>query len=171
MSAASPAPVGVLFVCYANIVRSPLAAAVFSQLAAARGLDVRVDSAGVGADRGHPPHPGSVEVAAAHGLVLPGTSRPLHRHDLFDFDEVLVLDRLVASEIRRLTAGSAFGPVGPHGRPLARIRLLAAVADPSARGPDLDVPDPLRAGPEGFKRSFRQIAGACAALVDELART
>lgn len=170
------APVGVLFVCYANIVRSPLAAAVFSHLAAARGLHgrFRVDSAGVGADLGHPPHPGSVAVAAAHGIALRGTSRPLRRHDLYDFDEILVIDRLVASEIRRLTAGSAFGPIEAPSRPhvaaprMARIRLLLAVADPHAHGADLDVPDPVQSGPDAFLATYQHIHRACTALLDEL---
>ncbi|MDC0722213.1 arsenate reductase/protein-tyrosine-phosphatase family protein [Nannocystis bainbridge] len=166
----SARPVGVLFVCYANIVRSPLGAAVFARLADERGLTARfrIDSAGVAADAGNPAHPGSVRVAADHGLALVHQSRLLRRDDLFEFDEVLLLDRLVASELRRLTAGSAFGPIAGAGQQ-ARIRLLASLADPSARGADLDVPDPVRGGPEGFLAAYRQIARACAALVDELA--
>ncbi|MCY1056479.1 hypothetical protein [Nannocystis sp. SCPEA4] len=166
----SQRPVGVLFVCYANIVRSPLAAAVFTRLAEARGLAsrFRIDSAGVAADLGNPAHTGSIRVAADHGLALVHSSRPLRRDDLFDFDEVLVLDRLVAAEIRRLTAGSAFGPIAGPSQP-ARIRLLAAVAEPTARGADLDVADPVRSGPEGFLAAYQQIARACAALLDDLA--
>lgn len=162
------APLGVLFVCYANIVRSPLAAAVFADLAARRGLAgrFRVDSAGVGADPGYPPHPGSVAVAAAHGLALAGASRPLRREDLHEFDHVLVLDRRVAAEIQRLTAGSAFGPIST--RPPAKIRLLGALADPRARGDAQDVKDPLMRGPEAFEAAFAQIARGCAALLDEL---
>ncbi|WP_434421772.1 low molecular weight protein-tyrosine-phosphatase [Nannocystis pusilla] len=165
----SARPVGVLFVCYANIVRSPLAAAVFTRLADERGVAARfrIDSAGVAADAGNPAHAGSVRVAADHGLTLTHSSRLLRRDDLFDFDEVLLLDRLVASELRRLTAGSAFGPIAGPGRQ-ARIRLLASLADPSARGADLDVPDPVRGGPEGFLSAYRQIARACAALLDDL---
>lgn len=154
-------PLGVLFVCYANIVRSPLAAAVFAHLARDRGLAARfrVDSAGVAADSGYPPHPGSVAIAAAHGVTLAGASRPLRRADLFDFDEILVLDRLVAAEIRRLSAGVTPG---------ARLRLLATLAEPDARGDGLDVPDPMRGGPAGFDAAFAQISRACAALLDEL---
>lgn len=164
-------PVGVLFVCYANIVRSPLAAAVFTRLAEARGLAsrFRVDSAGIGADAGNPAHPGSVRVAAEHGIDLAHKSRPLRRDDLFEFDEVLLLDRLVASELRRLTVGSAFGPFAGDAYRPARVRLLAALADPGARGDGLDVPDPVRAGPDGFLAAYRQISRACAALLDDLA--
>lgn len=161
-------PLGVLFVCYANIVRSPLAAAVFAEMARARGLAERfhVDSAGVAADAGNPPHRGSVAVAAAHGLALRGTSRPLRREDLYDFDHVLVADRRVAGEIQRLTAGSAFGPISS--RPPAKIRLLATLAEPNARGDAQDVQDPLFKGPEGFEAVFAQISRACAALLAEL---
>ena len=164
------APVKVLFVCYANIVRSPLAAAVFAEQARARGLQSRfhVDSAGVAADLGAPRHPGSVQVAADHGLALTGASRPLHREDLFEFDEVLVLDRLVARELRRLTAGSVFGPIAASGKP-ARIRLLAGLLDREAEGDALDVPDPVRGGPESFLAAYALIARACAALLDDLA--
>lgn len=165
----SARPLGVLFVCYANIVRSPLAAAVFAHLADARGLAsrFRIDSAGVGADEGYPPHRGSVAVAAAHGIALRSTSRALRRSDLYDFDHVIVLDRQVAGEIRRLTAGSAFGPISD--RPPAQIRLLAALADPAAREAALDVRDPLRDGPEGFAAAYATIARGCQALLDELA--
>lgn len=166
------APVAVLFVCYANLVRSPLAAAVFAELAARRGLaDVfRIDSAGVAAEPGLAPHRDSVAVAAAHGLTLTGASRPLRREDLYEFDHVLVLDRRVAAEIQRLTAGAAFGP--PAGRPPAKIRLLASLADPRASGDALDVKDPLMRGPEAFAAAFAHISRACAALLDDLsART
>jgi protein-tyrosine phosphatase len=162
-------PIGVLFVCYANIVRSPLAAGVFAHRVAARNLAdrFRIDSAGVAADPGYPPHHASVAIATSHGIALSGTSRQLRRDDLFEFDHVLVLDRLVAAEIRRLTAGSAFGPLSE--RPPAKIRLLASLADPTARGEDLDVRDPMRAGFDGFRAAFEQIDRACAALLDELA--
>ncbi len=60
----SARPVGVLFVCYANIVRFALAAAVFTRLADERGVAARfrIDSAGVAADAGNPAHAGSVRV-------------------------------------------------------------------------------------------------------------
>ena len=153
---------GVLFVCYANLIRSPLAAAVFAELVARRGLTghFRIDSAGVAADAGHERHPDSVAVAASHGLVLTGTSRPLRRDDLYEFDHVLVLDRRVAGQLQRLLAGAD---------PPAKIRLLATLADPSARGEAQDVRDPLLRGVEGVEAAFQQISRACAALLDELA--
>ncbi|RYG31760.1 low molecular weight phosphotyrosine protein phosphatase, partial [bacterium] len=41
-------PTRVLFVCLGNICRSPLAEGIFRRIAAERGLDVEVDSAGTG---------------------------------------------------------------------------------------------------------------------------
>ena len=153
----------VLFVCHANLVRSPLAEAVFRQLVAHRGLADRfvVDSAGISAYEGAPPDPGSVAVAAAHGIALAGRSRQMTRVDLHDHDHVLVADRHVLAQLRRLTGALASGG--------ARVRLLATLADPHAEGDGLDVHDPLREGPEGYLRVYRQIHRACVALLAELA--
>ena len=64
--AAEPPPVGVLFVCHANVCRSPLAHGVFVHRVAERGLQARfeVDSAGTWAADGILPHSSSVAVAA-----------------------------------------------------------------------------------------------------------
>lgn len=164
----SGAPVTrVLFVCYANVVRSPLAEAVFRHLVAERGLQSRfvIRSAGISALDGAPPDPGSVEVAAAHGIALAGRARQMTRDDLFDHHHVLVVDRHVGERIRRLMGASAFGSLGVP----ARVRLLASLADPEAEGDALDVADPLHGGPEGFARMFVQVRRACEALLAELA--
>jgi protein-tyrosine phosphatase len=157
----------VLFVCHANMVRSPLAEGVFRHLVARRGLDARfvIDSAGISAYEGVAPDPGSVSVAAAHGITLGGRSRQMTRVDLYDHHHVLVADRHVHAQIRRLM-GSAFGELAGAG---ARVRLLASLADPRAQGDGLDVVDPLRGGPEGYLRVYRQIERACDNLLRELA--
>ena len=158
----------VLFVCHANMVRSPLAEGVFRHLASARGLVERfvIASAGVSAFAGMPPDPGSVAVAAAHGITLGSRSRQLTRVDLYDHEHVLVADRHVQAQIRRLMGGSAFGELAGSG---ARVRLLATLADPHAEGEGLDVADPVCGGPEGYLRVYQQIERACAALLHELA--
>ncbi len=156
-----------LFVCHANVVRSPLAEAVFRHQVTQRGLGDRfvIASAGISALEGLPPAKGSVDVAAAHGLALTGRSRQMTRVDLYDHHHVLVADRHVHGQIRRLM-GSAFGELAGTG---ARVRLLAQLADPHAQGDAQDIPDPLRGGPDDFLRVYRQIERACAALLRELA--
>lgn len=161
----------VLFVCHANMVRSPLAEGVLRHLAAQRGLADRVvvASAGIAAFEGAPPDPGSVAVAAAHGITLTSRSRQMTRVDLYDHHHVLVADRPVLARIRSLT-GSAFGELrGAAGTGGARVRLIAALADPQAQGDALDVADPMHGGPDSYLRVYRQIERACHNLLLELA--
>ena len=82
---------------------------------------------------------------------------------------MLLADRHVQSQIRRLMGGSAFGELTGHAGSGARVRLLAALADPHAEGDSLDVADPVRGGPEGYLRMYKQVERACAALLRELA--
>lgn len=161
---------GVLFVCHANLCRSPLAEGIFADMIARAGVADRFvhDSAGCWADHGLPPHPNSVEVAARHGIDLPalvGRSRPITPEDLQRFDHVLVMDRANLADLERLRRISAFGPVaGGH----ARVRLLRHVVDPQAHGPASDVPDPVRHGLDAYERTFAILAQACTALLREL---
>ncbi len=157
---------GVLFVCYANVCRSPLAEATFRHLAAQRGVEdrFRIDSAGTDAMEGSAPHPLSQQIAAEHGFALKGRSRQLLRHDLARFDHVVVMDRMNFETIRRLAAPSAFGAIEGF---RARVRMLRQIGQPDARGRDLDVPDPIRGGAEGYELAYRLIVAGCEALLDE----
>ncbi|MCA9635629.1 MAG: low molecular weight phosphotyrosine protein phosphatase [Myxococcales bacterium] len=168
MAAIATAPRGVLFVCYANICRSPLAEGIFRHRARERGLEdqVRIDSAGVSAWAGADPHQLSVAVAAEHGIALEGRARQLIRDDFYTFDEVIVMDRLVHGEIRRLLGPSAFGPQAPI---RAEIRLFRRILDPRAEGRELDVADPVGGGIEGFRAIFRLLEAGCDRLLDEIA--
>lgn len=158
--------VAVLFVCYANICRSPLAEGTFRELARRRGVveRLRIDSAGTSAMDGAPPHSLSQAIAEHNGFSLAGESRQLLREDLSRFDHVVVMDRQNLRTIERLT-GSAFGPQAGF---RARVRLLREIADPRATGTDLDVPDPIGAGPERYATVFSMIERGCSALLDEL---
>ncbi len=158
--------VGVLFVCYANVCRSPLAEGVFRHLVEARGLAERfvIDSAGTHAIEGAHPHPLSQEIALAHGFTLDSRGRQLLRHDLSRFDHVVVMDRMNHETIRRLAAPSAFGAIEGF---RARIRHLREISDPRAHGRDLDVPDPIRGGAEGYQLAYEFIERGCEALLDE----
>ncbi len=158
---------GVLFVCHANICRSPLAEGLFLHLARERGVADRleVDSAGTWAGEGMAPHPRSQALAAEHGFELPSRSRPVAPEDLERFAHILVMDRRNLADMERYQKLSAFGPVVGRG---ARVRLLRHVTDPTLRGPDADVPDPFRGGPEHYRRVFDMLVQSCSALLDEL---
>jgi protein-tyrosine phosphatase len=167
MADASPT-IGVLFVCYANICRSPLAEGIFRDLAARAGHGDRfvVDSAGCWADTGHPPHEGSIAAAARRGIDLgQQRSRSVVPDDLTRFDHILAMDRSNLADLERYRRLSAFGPV-QGGK--ARIRLLRHVADPKAQGEHADVPDPFRRAAEAYEATYTIIEAGCRALLAEL---
>ena len=158
----------VLFVCYANMCRSPLAEGVFKHLVAERGLEDRfvVDSAGVHALAGQPPHPNSVSVAERHGISLASVSRPLEPDDLRRFDHILAMDRhnladiLMLGQLGQLVTSTGAAP---------RIRLLRAVARPGVASDKLDVPDPIGELPGRYEQVYEIILEGCQALLGELA--
>ena len=170
MSAPGPLRRGVLFVCHANMCRSPLAAGVFRHLIAEHGAGERfeIDSAGTWAADGIPPHPLSVDVARRYGIdtTLLGTaSRPIAPRDLERFELVVAMDRRNLADIERLRRISAFGPVVGGS---AKLMLLRRFSDPKASGREADVPDPVRGGPEHYETAYRIIEAGCRALLEHL---
>jgi protein-tyrosine phosphatase len=159
---------GVLFVCYANMCRSPLAEGVFRHLAAQRGMLDRLDldSAGTDASEGCSPHPLSCSIALAHGITLEGRGRQLIRDDLNRFDHVVVMDRSNYAKIARLAAPSSRGELEGF---RARLRTLRSIANPNATGLALDVPDPIGGDADRYREVYELIERGCNALLDELA--
>lgn len=163
---AEPPPrIGVLFVCYANVCRSPLAEAVFRSLVDERGVADRfdIDSAGTAAFEGASPHPLSIEVAGAAGIAVAGAARQLLRTDLARFDHVLLMDSFNRDELRRMAGHAVFSPESGL---RARIRLLREVIDPELE--DVEVPDPVGKEIDAYEHAYRLIREACEALLDEL---
>lgn len=161
---------GVLFVCHANICRSPLAAGVFSQLLHERGIADRfeVDSAGAWALEGMAPHPYSQQQAELHDIPLSWlgeASRSIRPDDLDRFEQIVVMDRRNLADVERLRRISAFGPVVGG---TATISLLRRFENTKARGRDADVPDPVRGGPDDFASTYGIIERGCRALLDNL---
>ncbi len=159
-----------LFVCYANVCRSPLAEGVFRHLARQRKLDdlIEADSAGTSAIEAHPPHPLSIKIAQEHGIdlckELRSSGRQLHREDLFRFDHILVMDRHNLADIERLARPSAFGPdIGQ----VASLRLLGSVGTSSWTKAQ-EIPDPIRGGPESYRNCYDLIERFSERLLDEL---
>ena len=159
--------IGVLFVCYANMCRSPLAEGVFRHLAQRRGMldRLHIDSAGTDAAEGCSPHPLSCSIAMAHGITLEGVGRQLIRDDLSRFDHVVVMDRSNYKKITRLAVPSSNGQLTGF---RARLRTLRSIADPKATGDAMDVPDPIGAGMERYREVYELIERGCDALLDEL---
>jgi protein-tyrosine phosphatase len=155
----------VLFVCYANICRSPLAEGLFRHLTARRGLagSISIDSAGTHAREGSTPHPSSIDVGREQGFAVQGQARQLLRTDLARFDEIVLMDRHNLETLERL-----LGRPWPFDGFRARVRLLRQIADPQAEGSALDVPDPIGGDTEQYRSAYELIYRGCVALLDEL---
>lgn len=162
-------PLGVLFVCHANLCRSPLAEGIFRAMVREQGCAARfdIDSAGTFALEGQAPHPASVAIAQEHGVALQGESRSIIPSDMERFDHILTMDASNLDAVTRLVRMSAFGAVA-GGQQRARIRMLTDVGSADSPTLDAEIHDPLRRGPSGFAEVYEEIDAACRRLFDEL---
>jgi protein-tyrosine phosphatase len=155
-----PAPTRLLFVCYANLIRSPLAENLFRHLAEAAGLGGKYacDSAGTSAySPGSAPHPAIRETAESHGLTLTGKARPFAPTDFDRFDFILAADRDVAADLRGWAPDEG-------GR--TKIRLLSEF-DPEAGG-ESGIPDPYGGGPGAFEVTYQAVERSVRGLLEWL---
>ena len=141
----------VLFVCSGNICRSPTAEGVFRSLSEKAGLDVRIESAGLGDWHvGQPPDERAQHHAKVRGYDLSAQrARQVSPQDFNDFDLILAMDRGHLRELQRMA------PPGHR----ARIGLFTA---------GRDVPDPYYGGAEGFEQVLNLVEAQCRSLLEEL---
>jgi protein-tyrosine phosphatase len=141
----------ILFVCTGNICRSPTAEAVFRSLSRQQGLELRIESAGLGDWHvGGPPDERAQHHAKQRGYDLSAQrARQVSLRDFEEFDMILAMDR---SHLRSL---QAMAPQRHH----AKIRLFVQ---------DRDVPDPYYGGPAGFEKVLDLVEAQCRRLVQEL---
>jgi protein-tyrosine phosphatase len=139
----------ILFVCSGNICRSPTAEGVMRHIAAERGLDLEVASAGIGAWHvGAPADERSAAAARRRGIVIDGAAQQVRREDFDDYDLLVAMDR---GHLRDLLAMA-----GEH---RDKVRLMLDEAD---------VPDPYYGGPDGFEDVLDMITEACERLAEDL---
>ena len=153
-------PIRICFVCLGNIVRSPLAEAMFRHLIEEAGLDDRyqVDSAGTsGWHVGDPPDRRMRQVAARHGFHYDHRARQFQRGDFDRFDWIIAMDRQNRADLRRLARSPEHE---------AKIRTLREF-DPLG-GPDAPVPDPYYGGIDGFEEVYAIVERSCQGLLDAL---
>ncbi len=147
----------VLFVCTANICRSPMAEALFNALAEDKGLGVRARSAGVAALKGEPIAPNAREALEEVGVYPKDhRARQVSAGMLEEADLVLAMTPRHVAELRR-----AFGDS-------SRARTLPEYA--SGASGEKGIPDPYGSPMSSYRTSVRQLFGYVDLLLDRLAR-
>jgi len=146
----------VLFICAANICRSPLAEGVMRHRLQELGLhrQFQADSAGTRASqRGHKPDPRAQKVAGAAGVSLAGIkARQVTVKDMLRSDYIVAMDASNYKDLIKMC---------PPEHQL-KIRLMMSYAPEFALE---DVPDPYYGNFAGFEEVFRLIDAAVPGLM------
>ncbi|MEL7033294.1 MAG: low molecular weight protein-tyrosine-phosphatase [Pseudomonadota bacterium] len=142
-----------LFVCLGNICRSPAADGLARAMAAQRGLDWTIDSAGTGGWHvGDPPDPRMTEAAAARDIDLSRLRARQARPDDFErFDHIYAMDRSNFADLDRIRPSGSRATLG--------LFLHSA-----------DVPDPYYGGSDGFEHVLDLISNRMEILFETLAK-
>lgn len=156
----------VLFVCTANICRSPLAEGLLRQRLRAQNLAgrVQVHSAGTQAiQRGCRPDPRIEGLAAEMGVSLAGIrARMITSKMIQSSDYVLVMERRHLEHVTRLSldsddGGSFFARQRPIEKKTSeKIQLLGSFL-PTTNGSVNDIPDPYFGDLQGFYNVYQMI--------------
>jgi protein-tyrosine phosphatase len=150
----------ICFVCLGNVVRSPLAEALFWREVVQKGRvdNYQADSAGTSDwHQGESPDTRMRRVAARHGLIYDHRARQFQSRDLDLFDMVIAMDRENRDQLKNMARW-------PNQR--RKIHLLREY-DPDG-GPDVSVPDPYYGGIDGFEDIYAIIERSVHGLLSKL---
>ncbi len=149
--------VRVLFVCLANICRSPLAQGVFEDVLRREDLEdeVFVDSAGTGSWHvGSPPDDRAQRSASARGIDLSvQRARQISPDDCEEFDYVLTMDEENYRTVSALCRRNA---------------VVRPFLDFATDSPEREIPDPYGGGSEGFDHVLDLVEEASEGLLDDI---
>lgn len=147
----------VIFVCWGNICRSPMAERVARKHLAEAGVNALVTSAGVGDDEvGSPMDRRARRVLEAHGYDAQG-----HVAHQIESGEIMAADLVIAAEPNHVDLMERMAPDADN------LRLLLDY-DPQAR-PGSSLPDPWYGSADGFRDTLAAIEAAMPGIVEEVA--
>lgn len=140
----------VLFVCTGNTCRSPMAAALFNKIAVERGLDVRIESAGLFASEGEPASSEAVIAMKKYGIDLLGHhAQPVNSELLKKSDLILTMTAAHKMVLEPSAQGKTF--------------TLCEYA-----GIDGDIDDPYGGDTEEYEQCAAQLYAALEKVADRI---
>lgn len=146
--------VKVLFVCYGNICRSPIAEFVFRHMVSECGLEncIKTASCATSAEHiGDPVDYHSAKVLSKHGISCDGkTARRLNTRDFSDYDYIIGMDSNNLRYIRTM-------------QPLDGCCITGKIMDYAGGG---DVSDPWYTG--NFDKTYSDIEKGCRGLLTSI---
>lgn len=151
--------ISVLFVCTANICRSPMAHALMRHVCRYRSLDklVRVDSAGTHvALKGQRADPRALSVLRGSGIDIGRMrARPIASRDFERFDYIFAMDEQNIESLNSLNEQTGS----------ATVELVMRF---SRHHEEREVPDPYFGNDAGFEKVFTMLSDAVEGIVDDL---
>jgi len=153
----------ILFVCTANVCRSPMAGAIFNALAEDEGLCVRAESAGVAALKGEGMAP-NASIALGEAGIHPGEhrARQVSRTMLEEANLVLVMGPRHKAELRRL--------FGDHPKQIYTLPEYASGSFDGSHSGEGEIPDPYGHTMTAYRASVRQLYDYIERLLERLER-
>ncbi|MCR5279724.1 MAG: low molecular weight phosphotyrosine protein phosphatase [Lachnospiraceae bacterium] len=144
----------ILFVCWGNICRSPMAEFVMKDLVAKRGLEEMfyIESAAHSTEEiGNPVYPPARAELARHGISCDGKkARQMRRDDYDKFDYIIGMEKLNLGYMNRILEAD----------PEGKVHLLMDFTD----HPE-DIDDPWYTG--DFRGVYNQILEGCETLIEK----
>lgn len=146
-----------LFVCYGNLMRSPMAEAMLKNALARVGIDdVAVRSAGMHASPGREPHEWALTVSSELGMPLDG-----HRAQAVTAELVSDSQTIFAMDFENLAELETLYPEASH-----KILLLSLYAPGRMR--NREIPDPYFGDIETTRRCYALLGECIANLAKEI---
>jgi protein-tyrosine phosphatase len=146
-----------LFVCFGNLMRSPMAEAMLKRVLAERGIDgIVVRSAGLHAVAGREPHPWALAISRELGIPLDG-----HRAQALTPELVSSSDVVFAMDFENLVELQSL-----YRDANSKIFMLSRYSEGRQR--NREIPDPYFGDMETTRRCYSEIARCIDNLVHEI---